>query len=209
MRKLLHRVRRYLVTGLIVIAPVGVTAYILLWLFQRLDPILGRHLPALGIRQLPGLGLLALLVILVLVGWASQRALGRRLLFWWNTGLSRLPFARRIYNASAQIAEAVLDREDRLFRHCALVEFPAPGSWALVFETATAPPAVAGVTGPGALSVFLPTAPNPTSGYLLLVPRERVHRIPLSVEDGLKMVLSAGVAAPGALPPAGGPEEDA
>lgn len=209
MRKLLHRVRRYLVTGLIVIAPVGVTAYILLWLFQRLDPILGRHLPALGIRQLPGLGLLALLVILVLVGWASQRALGRRLLFWWNTGLSRLPFARRIYNASAQIAEAVLDREDRLFRHCALVEFPAPGSWALVFETATAPPAVAGVTGPGALSVFLPTAPNPTSGYLLLVPRERVHRIPLSVEDGLKMVLSAGVAAPGAVSPAGGPEEDA
>lgn len=209
MRKLLHRVRRYLVTGLIVIAPVGVTAYILLWLFQRLDPILGRHLPALGIRQLPGLGLLALLVILVLVGWASQRALGRRLLFWWNTGLSRLPFARRIYNASAQIAEAVLDREDKLFRHCALVEFPAPGSWALVFETATAPPAVAGVTGPGALSVFLPTAPNPTSGYLLLVPRERVHRIPLSVEDGLKMVLSAGVAAPGAVSPAGGPEEDA
>jgi len=203
MRKALHRIRRYLVTGLIVIAPVGVTAYILVWLFQRLDPILGRHLPALGVRPIPGLGLLGLLLLLVTVGWISQRAVGRRLLFWWNTGLSRLPFARRIYNASSQIAHAVLDREEKLFRHCALVEFPAAGSWALVFETATAPPAVESVTGPGAVSVFLPTAPNPTSGYLLVVPRERVHRIPLSVEDGLKMVLSAGVAAPGAVPPPG------
>jgi uncharacterized membrane protein len=209
MRKFLHRIRRYLVTGLVVIAPVGVTAYVLVWLFQRLDPILGRHLPALGIRQVPGLGLLALLLIVFAVGWTSQRALGRRLLFWWNTGLSRLPFARRIYQASAQIAQAVLDREEKLFRYCALVEFPAPGSWALVFETATAPPAVAAVVGGGAVSVFLPTAPNPTSGYLLVVPRDRVHRIPLSVEDGLKMVLSAGVAVPGATPPDETPEAEA
>ncbi len=201
MRQLLHRFRRYLITGLIVIAPIGVTAYILVWLFQRLDPILGRFLPAFGFRQIPGLGLLALVAILVLVGFASQRAVGRRLLSWWNTGLSRLPFARRIYSASAQIVQAVLDREEKLFRHCALIEFPAPGSWALVFETATAPPAVKGVVDEPAVSVFLPTAPNPTSGYLLVVPRRRVHRIPLSVEDGLKMVLSAGVAVPGALPP--------
>ncbi|MDT8435534.1 MAG: DUF502 domain-containing protein [Gemmatimonadota bacterium] len=199
MRRALQRFRRYLVTGLVVAAPAGVTAYVLVWLFQRVDPILGRYLPAIGLRRIPGLGVLALVAILVLVGWASQRAAGRRLLHWWNILLSRLPVARRIYSATGQIAEAVLDREEKIFRCCALVEFPAPGSWALVFETAMAPPAVHAVVGEPAVSVFLPTSPNPTSGYLLLVPRSRVHRIAMTVEDGLKMVLSAGVAVPGAV----------
>ncbi|MGW8283358.1 MAG: DUF502 domain-containing protein, partial [Gemmatimonadota bacterium] len=122
MRTFLHRLRRYFVTGLIVIAPAGVTAYVLVWLFQRLDPILGRYLPVLGVRQIPGLGLVALAVIVVCVGWASQIAVGRRLLYWWNIGLARLPFARRIYSASSQIVHSVLDREEKLFQHSALIE---------------------------------------------------------------------------------------
>ena len=198
MKSFLYRLRRYFVTGLIVIAPVGVTAYVLYWLFQRLDPILGRYLPAVDGRQIPGLGLLALVAIVVLVGWASQIAAGRRLLHWWNTGLARLPFARRIYSASAQIVQSVLEREEKLFQHCALIEFPGPGMWALAFETAETPAQVEQVTGEPSVNVFLPTAPNPTSGYLLVVPRRRVHRLGLSVEDGLKMVLSVGVATPGA-----------
>ena len=166
MRAFLHRLRRYFVTGLIVIAPVGVTAYILVWLFQRLDPILGRYLPVLGVRQIPGLGLVTLAVIVVLVGWTSQIAVGRRLLYWWNTGLAKLPFARRIYSASSQIFQSVLDREDKLFQYCTLIEFPGPGSWALGFETASSPPEIEGITGEPSVTVFLPTAPNPTSAPL-------------------------------------------
>ena len=196
MRASLHRLRRYFVTGLIVIAPVGVTAYVLVWLFQRLDPILGRYLPALGGRQIPGLGLVTLAVIVVFVGWTSQIAVGRRLLYWWNTGLAKLPFARRIYSASSQIFQSVLDREDKLFQHCTLIEFPGPGTWALGFETASAPPEIEEVTGEPSVTVFLPTAPNPTSGFLLVLPRRSVRRLSLSVEDGLKLVLSVGVAAP-------------
>jgi len=196
MRNTLHRLRRYLITGLIVIAPIGVTVFVLSWLFQRLDPILGRFLPDIAGRQIPGLGLAALVLILIVVGWFSQRAIGRRALLTWNRLLERVPFARRVHSASAQIFSSVLERE-KLFQHCALIEFPQPGSWALVFETADAPDEIQVSVGEPSVSVFLPTAPNPTSGYLLILPRSRVRRLQMSVEDGLKLVLSAGVARPG------------
>lgn len=195
MRGTLNRLRRYLITGLIVIAPVGVTAFVLVWLFQRLDPLLGRFLPGIGGRPIPGLGILALLVLLVGVGWFSQRAFGRRALGLWNGLLERVPFARRLHSASAQIVSSVLER-DRLFQHCALVEFPREGTWVLVFETAPAPDEVEVSIGEPSVSVFLPTAPNPTSGYLLMMPRSRVRRLQMPVEDGLKLVLSVGVARP-------------
>lgn len=196
MRNTLHRMRRYLITGLIVIAPIGVTVFVLSWLFQRLDPILGRFLPDIAGRQIPGLGLAALVLILIVVGWFSQRTIGRRALLTWNRLLERVPFARRVHSASAQIFSSVLERE-KLFQHCALIEFPQAGSWALVFETADAPDEIQLSVGEPSVSVFLPTAPNPTSGYLLILPRSRVRRLQMSVEDGLKLVLSAGVARPG------------
>jgi uncharacterized membrane protein len=179
-----------------VIAPIGVTVFVLSWLFQRLDPILGRHIPALVGREIPGLGLLLLLIILVVVGWISQRAVGRRALTAWNRLLDRVPFASRVHSATAQIVGAVLEREEKLFQHCALIEFPRPGSFALAFETAAAPAEISASIGEPSVSVFLPTSPNPTSGYLLMLPRHQVTRLEMSVEDGLKLVLSAGVARP-------------
>lgn len=196
MRGALNRLRRYLITGLVVIAPVGVTAFVLVWLFQRLDPIIGRFLPGIGGRTVPGLGLAALFVLLISVGWFSQRTFGRRALGMWNRLLERVPFARRLHSASAQIVSSVLER-DRLFQHCALIEFPQEGTWVLVFETAAAPEEVEASIGEPSVSVFLPTAPNPTSGYLLMMPRSRVRRLQMPVEDGLKLVLSVGVARSG------------
>lgn len=197
MREMLHRLRRYVITGLIVIAPIWVTAYVLTWLFQRLDPILGRFIPAIDGRQIPGLGLLALVVILVVVGWVSQRTVGRRLIALWNRLLNRVPLASRVHKATSQIFGAVLERDEKLFQYCALIEFPSPGCFALAFETAIAPDEIVVSIGEPAVSVFLPTSPNPTSGYLLMMPRRRVRRLQMSVEDGLKLVLSAGVARPG------------
>lgn len=202
MRETLYRLRRYVITGLIVIAPIGVTVFVLSWLFQRLDPILGRHIPAIAGREIPGLGLLMLLLILVIVGWISQRAVGRRVLSVWNRTLDRVPFASRVHSATAQIVGAVLEREEKLFQHCALIEFPQAGSFALAFETAVAPDEITLAVGEPTVSVFLPTSPNPTSGYLLMLPRHRVRRLEMSVEDGLKLVLSAGVARPAPRSPA-------
>jgi uncharacterized membrane protein len=191
-----QRLRRYLVTGLIVTAPIGVTLFVLSWLFVRLDPILGRYLPSVAGREPRGLGIVALFLLLIVVGWASQKALGRRALTAWNRLANRVPVARRLYNASSQVFEAVLAREQKLFRHCALIEYPSAGSHTLVFETAEATPAMQAVIGEPAVAVFLPTVPNPTSGYLLYLPRNRVHRLDMTVEDGFKLIFSAGMATP-------------
>lgn len=197
LKRFLGRLRRYLVTGLVVVAPVGVTAWILLWLFRRLDSILGRHLPTVVGHRLPGLGILVLLLLLVFVGWTLQWALGRKLVGWGNSLLSRFPLTRRIYNASSQIAQTMLARQEKLFRSCALAEYPSAGSYTLVFVTARAPDEVEGRLGEEAVSVFLPTVPNPTTGYLMMLPADRIHVLEMSVEDGIKMVLSAGTVRPG------------
>ena len=196
MKGALARLRRYLITGLIVIAPVFVTIVVLLWLFTTLDDILGRYLPGLIGRRLPGLGLVALVLLLLLIGWASQKALGQRLVGTWNRLMSRLPLVRKIYNASSQIVQSVLERDEKLFQACALIEYPMPGSYSLVFVTAGAPGQVNEILGERAVSVFLPTVPNPTTGYLLLLPARSVRILDLTVEEGFKMVLSAGVAVP-------------
>ena len=196
MKDLLLRLRRYLVTGLIVIAPVFITVAVLLWLFNTLDAILGRYLEDVLGRRLPGLGVVALLLLLLLIGWVSQKALGQRAVATGNRLMSRLPLIRKIYNASAQIVGSVLDREEKLFQACALIEYPSPGTYSLVFVTAQAPARVSEHLGEPATSVFLPTVPNPTTGYLLILPARRVHRLDISVEEGFKLVLSAGVAVP-------------
>jgi len=184
------------VTGLIVIAPVGVTIFVLSWLFQKLDPIVGRYLPPIAGYEPRGLGLVALLVLLIVVGWASQKALGRRALRAWNRFANRVPVARRLYSASSHVFEAVLTQERKLFRHCALIEYPSPGSYTLVFETAEAAREMERVVGEPSVAVFLPTVPNPASGFLLFLPRDRVHRLDMTVEEGFKMIFSAGMAVP-------------
>jgi uncharacterized membrane protein len=196
MQRISFRLRRYLVTGLIVIAPIGVTVWVLSWLFLRLDPIIGRYLPTIAGYEPRGLGLVALLALLVVVGWASQKALGRRALRVWNSVANRVPVARRLYSASSHVFEAVLTRDQKLFRHCALIEYPSPGSHTLVFETADAPREANDLIGEASVAVFVPTVPNPTSGFLLFVPRSRVHRLEMTVEEGFKMILSAGMAVP-------------
>lgn len=196
MQRIAQRLRRYLVTGLIVIAPVGVTVFVLTWLFQTLDPIFGRYLPPIAGYEPRGLGLVALLLLLIVVGWASQKALGRRALVAWNRFANRVPVARRLYNASSHVFEAVLTQERKLFRHCALIEYPSPGSYTLVFETAAAAREVEALIDEPSVAVFLPTVPNPASGFLLFLPRGRVHRLDMTVEEGFKMIFSAGMAVP-------------
>ena len=196
MQRIGQRLRRYLMTGLIVIAPIGVTVWVLSWLFLKLDPIIGRYLPRIYGFEPRGLGVVALVALLIIVGWASQKAMGRRALRVWNAVANRVPVARRLYSASSHVFEAVLTRDQKLFRHCAMIEYPSPGSHTLVFETADAAREVEGVIGEPSVAVFVPTVPNPTSGFLLFVPRSRVHRLDMTVEEGFKVILSAGMAVP-------------
>ena len=195
--------RRHLIAGLIVIAPVTATALVLWWIFEVLDGIIGRFLyPALGdifgIRGplvIPGLGLLLLFLLLVTVGWAAERAIGSRIIAWWNDMLERLPLTRRIYVAANRIVRTVFGNESRPFKQVVLVEYPGAGRWAIGFLSGPAP-AVTRAHIPDGLAVFIPTTPNPTSGFLAVVPASCVREIDMSVDEAFTFILSAGAVAP-------------
>ena len=194
----LQRLRRYFLVGLVVIAPVGLTAYILVWLFGALDSILGTSLQnVLGLR-VPGLGFVLLGLVVLLVGWVVHRAVGRQLLHWWNDARARFPLTGRIYNALSQIVQSVVSEDRRVFRRTVLVPYPTDGLWAIGFVTHEDPVMLTAAAGEPCANVFVPTTPNPTSGFLLVVPHSRLRPIEMSTEDAMKMVISAGALAPAA-----------
>lgn len=201
----LRRVRRYFVVGLVVVAPLGATIFVLAWAFQTIDAILGRPLEqSLGVR-VPGLGFAILALLVLIVGSAVHNAVGRRLLQTWNTALSRLPLTRQIYNAGSQIVQAMLAGDRRVFSRAVLVPYPTEGSWAVGFVTNERTPVLSQIIGEPCLTVFVPTTFSvPPSGFLLILPPARVRALDLSVEDAFKFVVSAGAVLPsGTAPPAG------
>lgn len=190
--------RRRLIAGLIVIAPLGVTVYILYLLFTTLDGILGRSLYQRIGYSIPGLGLVLLVLLLLAVGWAAEATLGAKVLNWWHMALDRVPLVSRLYSATRRIIGTVFAGEDRrFFRSVVLFEYPSPGQWTLGFETGTAPRALDDRVENG-ITIFLPTAPNPVTGFLIIAPEASVVRLPVTVEEGFTYVLSAG-----AVPPMG------
>lgn len=197
-------VQRRLIAGLVVIAPVTVTALVLWWIFQALDrflyPLLALIIP--GDWVPPGLGLIALVLVLITVGWAAERAIGTRVLIWWHNLLERIPVTRRIYTAANRIVRTVFGREGRPFKQVVLIEYPSEGRWAIGFLAAGAPYVVQDHV-PDSVSVFVPTTPNPTSGWLVIVPRSRVTLLPMTIDEAFTYILSAGAAAPelGMSPP--------
>ncbi len=193
-----RRLRRYFLTGLVVLAPVGLTIYVLYWIFVRVDALLGTPLQGfLGFR-IPGLGILTLVVLVTAIGWAVRRAAGRQLLTWWNTSMVRFPLSGRIYSAVSQVVQSVIGSRRRLFRRTVLVPYPTDRVWAIAFVTNEESVVLSRVVGEACLHVFVPTTPNPTSGFMLVVPVDQVKEVEMSVEDAMKLVMSAGALTPGA-----------
>ncbi len=193
----MRRLRRYLLVGLVVIAPVGITIYVLSWVFVRLDAILGAPLERLLGLHVPGLGFLLLALFVLLVGWLVHLAVGRQLLQWWNAAVVRFPLAGRVYNAFSQIFQSMLGENRRVFRRTVLVQFPATDMWTVGFITNEAPAALSAVVGEPCVNVFVPITPVPHSGWLLVAPVRLVKETTLSVEDAMKLVVSMGALAPG------------
>ena len=199
-RSLIWLLRKYFLVGLIVIAPVGLTVFVLGWLFQRIDSIFGTPLrAALGFR-IPGLGLIMLFVFLVFVGWIVHLAAGRQLLRWWNRALSRFPLTGRIYNAVSQITQSVVGSRRKLFHRAVLIPYPTEGLWAVAFVTNQEASEMSKWAGEPCVNVFVPTTPNPTSGFMLIVPKNRLIEIDTPVDEAMKLIVSGG-----AVSPTGGP----
>ncbi len=189
--------RRRLIAGLIVIAPLAVTLYVLWWLFRTVDGILGNSVYRLIGVPIPGLGLVLLLALLFGVGWLAEEAVGKQMANWWNVFLDRIPVVNRLYTATRRIVGSVFGGEERrFFKEVVLFEYPSPGQWTLGFQTGKAPDALDDRIEDG-VTIFLPTSPNPVTGFLIIVPEERVIHLPVTVEEGFTFILSAGAVSPG------------
>jgi uncharacterized membrane protein len=195
-----RRLRRYLLAGLIVIAPVGITVWVLVSVFQFLDAILGEPLRAAIGFPIPGLGFLLLVLFVLLVGWVVHRAAGRQVLHWWNAALVRFPLTGRIYNAMSQIVQTVVGEQRRLFRRTVLIPYPSESTWAIAFVTNEDMPVMSRLVGVPCVNVFLPSTPNPTTGFLIVVPRDRIIETTISIEDAMKLIFSGGAVSPGETP---------
>ncbi|MBL1456518.1 DUF502 domain-containing protein [Methylophaga sp.] len=196
--------RKYLIAGLLVWMPLGVTFLVvraivgfldksLLLLPDAFQPdrLLGFHIPGLGV-------LLAVALVLI-TGMIMANLLGRRLVAFWESLLARIPLVRTLYSAVKQIMEAVLATDAKSFRKVLLVEYPRKGVWSLAFMTSDDLGEVQDKTIANVISVFIPTTPNPTSGFVLMVPESDVIELDMAVEEGLKMIISMGVVVPNSL----------
>ena len=193
-------IRKTLLAGLLVLAPITLTAYILYALFRFLDGIFKETITQFLVEKLglnlsapiPGLGILALLCLIFLVGAVARNYLGRKLFGAWDYILNRIPLINRVYTAIHEISEAVLSEKREIFKEAVLIEYPRKGLYSVAFFTQDTQGPVQDRIDADVISVFLPTTPNPTSGYLLFVPKADAIKLDMSVEDAMKLVISGG-----------------
>jgi uncharacterized membrane protein len=194
-----RRFRRYFASGLVVLAPMALTAFALVWVFNLLDSILGKPLRLAIGMDIPGLGFILLLLFILGVGWMVHQAAGRQLLSWWNGALARFPLTGRIYNTVSQIIQSVFGGKQKMFHRAVLIPYPTDDTWAVAFVTNEEPFVISETVGETCLNVFVPTTPNPTSGFFLAVPVGKTRDLNMTVEDATKLVISAGAVLPDKL----------
>lgn len=195
--------RKWLFAGLLVLAPIGITVWVVQWILSTLDntllilPERWRPEALLGFH-IPGLGVVLSLIVLLLVGATVSNFVGRKLMDWTNHVLHRIPVVRSIYSGVKQVSDTLFSENGNAFRKAVLVQWPHPGMWTIGFVTGSISGEVAHHVPEGSLSVYVPTTPNPTGGYLVVVPRSSCVELGMSVDDALKYVISMGVVAPAA-----------
>jgi len=214
-KTLFGSLRASFLTGLIVIAPIGLTVWLLWTIVGWID---GWVLPLVPDRFLPeqyiginlrGVGVIFFLVFTVLVGWIAKGFIGRSLIRSAEGLVETLPVVRSVYGGLKQIAETVFSQSERSFERACLVQYPRPGIWAIAFISTSAKLEIAEriPVEEEKVSVFLPTTPNPTSGFLLFLPKSDVIELDMSVEDAAKLIISAGLVYPNAKDPSAPPAD--
>lgn len=190
-----------LITGLVILVPVTLTIYILKQIFDFMDgmfsPLVDRALqPYFPGAHVPGLGFLLTLLVVLILGWLSTNVVGRRLIQAGEGVIGRIPVAKSIYSATKGVLEAISFDQSDAFKRVVLIEYPKDDVFAVGFVTTSAKWPGLDKRTEDILLIFVPTTPNPTSGFLLLVPRSQALDLPISVEDGIRMVISGGIVQP-------------
>jgi uncharacterized membrane protein len=197
--------KKYLITGLLIWIPLAFTIWVLDLIVSSMDRTLLLLPPPwrpeswLGF-PLPGAGALLTGLVLLITGMAAANIMGQRMVRWWEGLLSRIPIVRSIYSSVKQVSDTLLAPDGHSFRRAVLVEFPQRGQWSVAFVVGSPGEQLGGSLGGDYLVVYVPTAPNPTSGYTLMVPPGEVRELQMSVDEALKFVISLGVVGAGAEP---------
>lgn len=217
LRRYFRALRFYLVTGVLVWIPLIVTVWLTWWLFTKVGLSLERFIAngfgwlnnlgarydisiLQGFRYHPGAGFLVATALFLTTGFFARNLIGRRFISYGEKILNRIPLIRNVYRAVKQIRDVFVRRDGAVFQRVCLVEYPRKGVFAVAFVTSDEQGIVQEAVGKNMLSIFLPTTPNPTSGFLLYISEDETTPLPVSVEDAMKLIISAGAYLPEKLP---------
>ena len=201
MNKIKDIIKRNFLAGILVLVPISFTIYIVLLIFRTVDRLLN-YLPQKYNPQtyipfhVPGLGFILAAILIFIAGFLARNYIGYKLIQFWENMVNRIPFIRGVYLAVKQLIETVFSKADKNFKQVVLVEYPRKGVYALAFTTGVTKGEVQEKTKKTVVNVFVPTTPNPTSGFYLLVPEEELISLDMSVEDAFKLIISGGIVTP-------------
>lgn len=211
-------VKKYLLTGLVVWLPFAATAWVLQLLLGAVDQFaamlpteyrpdywllqhLTEYFPFVGqMHHIPGFGIVLLLTVLLVTGIITTNIFGQRILTYWESLMGRIPLVRSIYNGVKQVSDTIFSGSGQAFSKAVLVRFPHPEAWTIAFLTGQPVSKIAAAIDGEHINVYVPTTPNPTSGYFIMVRRDEVIELDMSVDEALKYVISMGVVGPSELP---------
>jgi uncharacterized membrane protein len=194
-------VRRYVIAGLLVWVPIVVTVLVVRFILDLMDqtllllPAAARPEALFGFH-IPGLGLLLALLLLISTGVLVSNIIGRSLVGLWEDLLNRIPFVRALYSGVKSFSTTILSNQGNSFKKVMLIEYPRKGIWSIGFQTAGDVPLISAHTGEPQVCVFIPTTPNPTSGFIMMVPRSQAIELDMSVDAAMKMIVTLGVVVP-------------
>lgn len=194
--------KRYFITGLLVWVPVVITLWVLNLIFSTLDRVVPESFTAQALlgQHIPGFGIVLVLSVVFLTGLTTANILGSKLLNAWEVLLSRIPLVRSIYQSVKQVSDTILSPNGQAFRKAVLIQYPRANCWTIAFLTGTPGGDVVHYLPSDCVSVYIPTTPNPTSGFFLMLPRADVVELDITVDAALKYIVSMGVVAPSEHP---------
>ena len=199
----ISRIRTYFLTGLVVAGPIAITLWLVWWFVTWVDGLVRPFIPVAYRPEtylpvhIPGLGLITAFLALTLLGFFAANFIGRKLVGFGESILSRMPVVRPIYRTAKQIFQTLFSKSESSFRRVALVEFPSPGMWSLVFLTQSPTKDIAGrLPATEYVSAFMPCTPNPTTGFFFYVPKGDVVELDITVEQAMTVIMSAGIVQP-------------
>ncbi|MBU3725470.1 MAG: DUF502 domain-containing protein [Burkholderiaceae bacterium] len=190
--------KRYLLAGLLLWTPLAITIWLITWVFDILDSVLPQALRSevlFGVH-IPGFGVLVVVLLILLTGFLAANLIGQKLLEVWEGVMKRIPLFRSIYSSVKQVSDTILSPNGQAFRQAVLIQYPRQGLWTIAFLTGTPSSDIASHLPAECVSVYVPTTPNPTSGFFLMVPRSDVIELSIGVDAALKYVVSMGTVPP-------------